>query len=346
VSSNLRKILPILLILFIAVAGVVLVSNSIKKAQKIGEVSLTKKPVATAGSFKKCPVGYIPVSDFCVMKYDAKCTNTDPKCVTSEGVYKNNAPGCACEGNYKVVSTADGAPITFLPEDDGTQVGAKAYCKNSGGHLMTNSEWMTIANDVAEVPANWCSGNGTNCGNPPGTPGKILANGHNDSSPSKALVAGPDNQPCFGTTTDGSNLCGGKSSQKRTLTLGNGEIIWDFAGNVWQWVDATVPRKDEPRSITPGLGGQGWIWAEFTTVPYSNDYSPSNSKWDSVQGVGRIYHYNLVGDKDTTLYTYIRGGNWRHGYDSGAFTIHMQPVPGKTNIDDVGFRCVTSPVLY
>lgn len=273
------------------------------------------------------------------MKYDAKCTNPDPKCVTSEGVYKNNAPDCGCEGNYKVVSTSSGAPITFIPEIGSSDPSAKSYCTGAGAHLLTNAEWMTIAKNVAEIPANWCDRNGTNCGSPPGTAGKILANGHNDRTPNRALTAGPDNEPCLGTTTDGASGCGGATSQKRTLTLGNGGVIWDFAGNVWQWVDATIPRKDEPRSLTPGLGNSRWVWAEFQTVPTSPDYSPSDPSWSSAQGVGRIYHYNSVGDTDPTLYTYIRGGNWRHGYDSGAFTIHMQPVPDKAGIDDVGFRC-------
>lgn len=289
-----------------------------------------------------CPAGFIFTNNFCVMKYVAKCINTDPKCVTSEGVYKNDMPGCTCENNYQVASTPIGAPITYIPEVSITGPSAKAYCQKNGWHLMTNSEWMTIAKDVAEVPANWCNADGTNCNNPPGTAGKILANGHNDSTPNMALVSGQDNQPCFGTVSD--NTCGGKGSQKRTLTLTNGEVLWDFAGNVWQWVDADIARKDEPRSIVPNLGGKAWVWAEFQTVPGSSDYNPTDPNWNSKNGVGRIYHYNSVGDTDATLYTYIRGGNWRHGYDSGAFTIHMQPVPEKTGIDDIGFRCVTSPI--
>lgn len=314
--------------------------------------SKISKPISSINlvSVKKCPDGFIKFNDLCVMKYDAKCTNTDPKCVTSEGVYRNDAPGCTCEGAYHISSTPDGAPITFIPEgtifpeDDGTKTSAKAYCQNMGWHLMTNSEWMRIANDVALVSANWCNQNGTDCGNPPGTQGKILANGHNDSSPSKALPAGQDSEPCYQTATDGSNVCGAKGSQKRTLELSNGEIIWDFAGNVWQWIDATIERKNEPRSIIPGLGNSKWTWAEFQTVPTSSLYSPPDKNWNSTNGVGRIYHYNSMGDTDTTLYTFIRGGNWRHGYDSGAFTIHMQPVPNKTGIDDVGFRCTTSAI--
>jgi hypothetical protein len=308
------------------------------------------QPLGTTETEKTCPSGFIKVpgnpdystQDFCLMKYDTKCSNTNPACVTKEGVYRNDLPGCACEGNFQVVSTPKGAPITYIPEDDGTLESAKAYCKNSDWHLVTNNEWMTVARNIEQVEANWCNRDGTGCDNPPGTPGKILANGHNDDNPNYALTASTDDKPCFGTTSDGSNTCGGRGSQKRTLTLSNGEIVWDMAGNVWQWIDAEIARKDEPRTIVPGEGNLRWTWGEFQTVPVNSTFSPSNPEWNSTQGVGRIYHYNSIGDTDTTLYTYIRAGNWRHGYDSGIFTIHLSPVASKTGIDDVGFRCATN----
>ena len=295
---------------------------------------------------RRCPAGYILVpgssayhtADFCVMKYDAKCDNPNPACITKEGVYRDNAPGCSCTGAHHVVSTAPGAPLTYLPEVSSDAHNATTYCAAVGAHLINNDEWMTIAKNVASVPANWCNRDGTGCGNSPGAAGKILVNGHNDSRPSVALPAGEDTLPCFGTTP--TNQCGSPSSQKRTHTLTNGEVIWDFAGNVWSWVDAVIARKSQPRSLVPGLGNFRWTWAEFQTVPPSPDYTPTDPAWSSKEGVGRIFHYNSVGDTDPTLYTFIRGGNWRHGYDSGVFTIHMQPVPEKTNIDDVGFRCV------
>ena len=301
------------------------------------------------------------------MKYDAKCASvTDPavglapapgSACTNEGTYKNNGPGCACTGDKIVVSTASGSPLTYIPETSSASASAVAYCAAAGWHLLTNPEWMTIARNVEQVSANWCNRDGTGCGASPGAAGKILANGHNDSSPNHALPAGPDSEPCFGTTTDGSNLCGGPTSQKRTLTLTNGSVIWDLAGNVWQWVDATITRKDQPASTTAGKLDQGWIWSEFapgaaaTVITSSGSppslgydaFRPTNPAWNSTNGVGRIYHYSAASDTNTTLYTFIRGGNWRHGYDSGAFTIHMSPVPSTANIDDVGFRCAVLP---
>lgn len=341
---NTKKIVIVMAILTVIIGFFTVKFLTGKNIKNIAQIT------SSPPSHKTCPAGFVKVpgdpnystSDFCLMKYDAKCSNTNSACVTKEGVYRNDLPGCACKENFQVVSTPNGAPITYIPEGDGTAVSAKVYCQNAGGHLVTNNEWMTVARNVEKVDANWCNKDGTGCGNPPGTPGKILANGHNDDNPNYALPESGDDKPCFGTTSDGSNACGGKGSQKRTLTLSNGEIVWDMAGNVWQWIDAEIARKDEPRTIIQGEGNFRWTWGEFQTVPANIDYSPSNPKWNSTQGVGRIYHYNSVGDTDTTLYTYIRAGNWRHGYDSGIFTIHFSPIASKTGIDDVGFKCAVN----
>jgi formylglycine-generating enzyme required for sulfatase activity len=338
---------------------------------------------------KNCPAGFIKVpgnplyrtTDFCVMKYDAKCADIsnptvglkpplgDPASGASGqhayGVYKNNGPGAGCvaANRKQIVSTASGFPITYIPESDNTRNNVKSYAAALGWHLMTNDEWMTIARNVEQVQDNWCDSNGTNCGSAPGTKGKILANGHSDNSNEtsaggsgfdSALIAGHDDQACFGTTTDGSNACGGKGSQKRTLTLSNGQVIWDFAGNVWQWVDGTVQRKDEPKSASNGKLDVGWLSSEFApgalpsvitdngqgpSLGYDS-FRPSNPAWNSNNGVGRIFHYSSAHDTNTTVYGFIRGGQWNHGTVDGAFSMHLTPVPDKPNINDVGFRLV------
>lgn len=357
---------------------------AIKLQDKVPSVTKSEQQ-ASGNAQKNCPAGFIKVpgdslyktGDFCVMKYDAKCASTsnltqglEPNSQSAcsgtkdgkyEGVYKNNGPGCACKGDKQAISTSSGFPITFIPMDNNSQDNAKAYCQAQGWHLITNPEWMTIARNAEQVPDNWCDKNGSNCGFAAGSSGKILVNGHNDSNNESivgggavgAIIAGNDSEPCFGTTIDGSNACGGKGSQKRTLSLSNGEIIWDFAGNVWQWVDATIARRDQPQSRTGNMLDSGWRWSDFTpgalpTVITDNGkepslgydaFRPSNPSWNSNNGVGRIYHFSSSNDTDMTQYGFIRGGNWRHGYDSGAFCIHLSPIPSKTNIDDVGFRC-------
>ncbi len=364
---------PLLAVVVLILGGVVAFKFFSRRPAITSAVDVSLGEVTPVDKPKNCPPGFILVAgsvlyhtaDFCVMKYDAKCANVsdlsrglEPKAgskCTHEGTYKNNSPECYCTGSRQVISTASGFPITYIAEADNSANNAIKYCQNQGWHLITNEEWMTIARNVEKVPENWCDKNGTDCGFTPGTKGKILVNGHNDNS-SRALVAADDNQPCFGTTTDGSNRCGGKSSQKRTLTLSNGEVIWDFAGNVWQWIDIEVLRRDQPRSLVGGRLGKGWVWSEFAPGGLKNSiidngrgpklgydaFRPSNPSWNSSNGVGRIFHYNGAKADDMTTDTFIRGGNWRHGYDSGAFTVHMSPVDNKENIDDVGFRCASA----
>jgi|SRR5579872_782452 len=315
------------------------------------------------------------IPDFCVMKYDAKAAlisnptvGLEPKLGDpcdgesngrSYGTYKNNGPGCPAtsQNGKEIVSTASGFPIAYISETGSGTDNAKSYCEHMGWHLITNAEWMTVARNIEKVSANWCNPNGTACGVLPGTKGKILANGHNNAQPDSALVASAnDSQACFGTATDGSNACGGPNSQKRTLTLSNGAVLWDFAGNVWQWVDGTVLRKDEPKSQSNGKPDAGWLSSEFApgalpsvitdngqgaSLGYDS-FRPSNPSWNSNNGVGRIFHYSSARDTNTTAYAFIRGGQWNHGAVDGAFSMHLTPVPNKTNINDVGFRCATS----
>jgi formylglycine-generating enzyme required for sulfatase activity len=382
------KKLQVFILLFFLVIAIIVAAAFSKNNTQIKSAIKNTSPQAIK-IIKSCPPGFLLVpgsklyrtSDFCVMKYDAKCADTTnpniglapgPGNICSglsvfggyAGVYKNNGKSCSCtaQNNKQVVSTKTGFPITYIAMSDSTQNNAKTYCQNNGWHVITNNEWMTIARNVEQVQTNWCDRNGTNCGFAPGTKGKILASGHsdelNEASASAggegALIAADDNQPCFGTTTDGSNSCGGKNSQKRTLTLNNGNTLWDFAGNVWQWVDAQVQRKDEPESKSNGVLDFGWIRSDFApgsvasvitdngsgSVLGYDAFRPSNPTWNSNNGVGRIYHYSDPNDTSTAFYAFIRGGNWRHYDDDGAFTIHMSPPENTENIDDVGFRCV------
>lgn len=379
----------IILLLIFAIGSVLFLTSQQPVHKTFSHVMTIQKQEPRALPTKTCPAGFILVpgnpiyntQDFCAMKYDAKCADsTDPTTGLAPmpgnvcsglsvsggygGVYKNNLASCSCilQNHKQVVSTKSGFPITYIALFDATTNNAKTYCQSNGWHVITNNEWMTIARNVEKISGNWCDSNGTNCGFPPGTKGKILASGHGDAANEAtasaggigALIAANDNQPCFGTTTDGSNTCGGKNSQKRTLMLSNGNIIWDFAGNVWQWVDAQVMRKDEPQSSSSGVLDVGWLKSDFApgslpSVITTNGqgpvlgydaFRPSNPTWNANNGVGRIYHYSSAYDTSTTLYAFIRGGNWRHFDDDGAFTIHMSP-PGNTeNIDDVGFRCI------
>lgn len=95
-------------------------------------------PAVEAASIS-CPSGFIIVpgsitygtSDFCVMKFEAK-----------------NVGGVA-------TSQASGVPWNSISQASAVSTSAAAC---TGCHLITEAEWMTIAQNVLSVSSNWGEG--------------------------------------------------------------------------------------------------------------------------------------------------------------------------------------------
>ncbi len=291
----------------------------------------------------ECPTGYVPIpgdarygtaGGFCVMKYEAKCAATDDPTTgltspdTGYQTYANNTTACTSANSKQVVSTASGYPIANISQTD-----AKTYCSNlgEGYHLITNSEWMTIARNIEKRGENWTSGTvGTNG----------LYRGHSDNTPTTALAANSDDSEGYEGTGNSS-----PSQEKRTFALSNGEVIWDLSGNVYEWNQDTIKRKDEPHSTTAPDNTFGW--KEFTTVDNYGTVSyasmrPSNPNWNATQNMGRFYTYNPSGDTNTTQYAFIRGGSWYNTTYAGLFTLILLYAPANTSYS-IGLRCVFTP---
>jgi len=256
-----------------------------------------------------CPANFIPVphnssvettSDFCVMKYEAK----------------NNGSGVA-------VSQAAENPYVNL-----TIGASQTKCTSLGAKydLISNPEWMTIARNAEGVGANWEAG----------TSGSgAMFRGHSDNSPASALAAAPDNDPYNGTGNTDSEAMGSGKEQKRTLTLSNGEVIWDLSGNAWEWVDWS--------HTTAGLqlGPITCVTADWTELPNvncpelsSSPYMPFITNLSSTNGVGQFYG----GSGGAAL----RGGYWVYGSYAGAFALYLNASTAGS-YTHVGFRCVYRP---
>jgi hypothetical protein len=277
------------------------------------------KPVGSGGGAAStpasgCPTGYILVpsdsaydtSDFCVMKYEAKF---GPKGASSA------ATGVPARGNI-------------------AQDTARSACRNLGPAyaLINNAEWMTIAANIANVASNW-SGQSVGSG--------ALNRGHSDGSPADALAAdGDDDNACSGTE----QTCSSSTwdSQKRTHTLSSNEVIWDFSGNVAEWVDY-YNYNDKP---TPADAA----WNEFAAVSGStamakSELVPTNAlkswwsdSWDaSTNGIGRYY-----GGTTASGGALMRGGYWNTGSNAGVFSISLTNPPAAVGTLG-GFRCVFRP---
>jgi hypothetical protein len=278
-----------------------------------------------------CPTGYVAVEGnalyntdytdggFCVMKYEAKLlsgtghANTSPTCSTGTEDYT--------AVTTEVTSISAGTPLVSI-----NMCAAKQACVNSGGHLITNDEWMTIARNIEQVPENW-SGGSVGSG--------YLPRGNSDGS---AALDGTD--PLTGVN-------------KRTLILTNGEIIWDLAGNVLQWTDNVIDYSAPPRYLDNGTPTTGVRWYDYSPNGGTGYYIDPNNlgsfplekknlylldeSYNANNGVGRIYLLD-----SSTNRGFLRGGAWVNGANAGVLALHLINVPSSRSIY-IGFRCVVVP---
>lgn len=317
----------------------------------------SKKEKAITRSIK-CPQGFIPVvgsdttfysNPFCVMKYEAKCdTNND-------SIGENNGPNAnwdeyaydawdnerePCTGDSRqIVSSAKGWPIGKVALDNNSDHDAISLCEESGWRLMSNLEYMVIARNIEKQSSNWCADNqGNNCGNEPGQ--GVIIKGHSDYNYFKVYEASVnDEDACFETVERGKNTpCGLEGTEKRTHTLSNGEIIWDFTGNMWELLNDKYT-FGEPYN---------WVWQEFNTIEdvHSNIISmgPEDGSWGSEKGIGNAYYNASFYGTNEKIYSLIRGGGSDGQHHTGIYGIVLDHTMNDTRYPNVGFRCIVDPV--
>lgn len=269
-----------------------------------------------------CPSGFIVVpgsatygtSQFCVMKYEAK------------RVGATSVP----------ISEAAGNPWVSISQNDAVINSANvAGC--TGCHLITEAEWLTIAQNILSVPSNW-SGGSVGSG--------YVFSGHNDNDPSNALVADVSDANGYSGTNDSSGDAGVTgtmigNTQRRTLTLTNNEVIWDMAGNVWE---LTAGQANNSTILQPGVVGNNYssyiewnaatIQGTLPVNPLPSFGTPAASGWTSTsKGIGRL----LSSTTDTALNSFRRGGHWVRASDSGIFALNLFGAPTISSAN-VGFR--------
>jgi len=234
----------------------------------------------------------------------------------------------------KDVSSVATSQAASTPWINISQATAITTCRalGAGYDLITNAQWMTIAANVAAIASNWTGGVvGTG----------YLFSGHNDNSPASACAAS-SNDALFYVESDCTAVSSGDTSeQRRTLTLSNGAVIWDFSDNVAEWVNYKN-RSDKPAGDNSRYYDYHWdMSGRGTTSTPLKDLYPTypvksfwNDSWSSSQRIGTYF----PGTNDTGG-AMLRGGAYSHTTNAGAFSAMLSKAPTDT-ATDIGFRCV------
>ena len=266
-----------------------------------------------------CPANFVGVpsltdyttNSFCVMKYEAKN-----------------------DGSGNAISQAGSTPWANINRDDSI---TKCTGIGSGYDLITNDEWQSIARNIELVGSNWANGSVRDAGG--------LSTGHSDDLTGALAANSDDNEACHqtGQTCNSSTW----DSQRRTHTLSNGEVVWDLAGNVAEWVkdnnttkygdnDFTSRITDATNSTSGSLSG-GTTTTSRTAKGHfgpSRDYtSLTSDPWGGF-GFGRV-NFNAGG--------VVRGGaNGELAGSIGVFSVSLSLSVSFTHTSS-GFRCVYRP---
>jgi len=258
----------------------------------------------------RCPANFIPVpgsatygtSDFCVMKYTASQVGSSTTPISQPNV-------------LPWVSISQTTAIANAPNTKNQDGSACTTC-----HLLTEPEYMTIAQNVLSVASNWDNGAGVH------TVGTgFIYSGHNDGTPNNALAPSADDTNGYYGTGNVS-----PSNQRRTLTLTNGQVIWDMAGNIYEFTSGTIAGGQQP-----GLSGEvAYAWKQWNNgsllmngLPYNSQPASTGitgvSGWSSTQGIGQLFS-NYGG---ATANAFLRGGDWNRGSYAGVLYLLLNYSP-------------------
>ena len=257
-------------------------------------------------------------SDFCVMQFEASRESD--------------------------VATQPISRTQRTPWTDLTQGEAIAACQAIGGELISNDQWMTIATKIINLADNWSElsvGQGT------------VNIGHSDNEPAapcpvpndQTLEYLMDSNICTSIAKDTPNGEDDQESQKRTHTISDGVVIWDFGGNVMEWTSDSLAS----RAYRPGSSSTSWfeytgVTEGFTTLE-KTDLIPSiaiNQSWNSGEGIGKYFRGSQTDPANDNGVHIVRGGTFNFYSASGIFSAFLDFETTDVN-SSTGFRCVWVP---
>ncbi len=282
-------------------------------ATNAASLSFTAPNTASVNVTFTCPTGYVAVlplspyttSQFCVAKYEIK--------------------------NVSSVATSQPTGTLWVSINRANSITA-CTSLGAGYNLISNAQWQAIARNLEGVGFNWATGTVGNAGG--------MSTGHTDGSAGGLAAVADDNDSCAGTgqTCDLTTW----SDQRRVHRFASGLYIWDFSGNLSEWI------RDD---ISTSFGSNSFSSLITTTTHTTNG---------TIGGVSNSakYHFGPAGDYTALSsapygglgYQYMsiqsdaifRGSEMTSGATAGMFMTNLSAGSAATS-GSIGFRCVWAP---
>lgn len=187
------------------------------------------------------------------------------------GSYNGRAVAQFCMGKYEASRDPEGKVrhiAGVLPERGQTWFEAQALCGVAGRKLMSKDQWLYAASHFASVADNWSSGAVGN--------GKVHG-GNAGAGASVVAASADDNDGFYGITPATAN--------RRTLRTSEGAVVWDFAGNVSEWIEWDPAVEQFRTSVNPANPATYGSFVGFPSGVYGAievDYGGGSLFWQSV----------------------------------------------------------------
>lgn len=276
-----------------------------------------------------CPIGFVSVpgniefqrNGFCVAQYEM--SYADALVPNSTG-WGNDWNSVAYIPGKAIVSQ-----VGLYPIADITQQEAINACKSlgSGYHLITNSEWMTLARNIESQGQNWSQWSVWKW---------ILYNGVSSDLTLGCSASGWISEPRTYAARTVSGVNAG-CNIKRKHILSNGEEVWDLSGNLWEHVNKqdlydSIPYNEWIVSVQWSSNGIAWDNDGIVGVSDMR-LNFSALSYGRISGMGNVYYANGTGSNIMT-----RGGKADIGVYSWVYALSLSDTES-SKYRHTGFRC-------
>ena len=278
------------IVAFECVVGVLTIEVELKAGNGMRTFTVDDGTVSVPHTFvldRECPPGFIGITgdasygtdDLCLAKYEMRAE-------AGGGALANGGNGdMVYDPAFVASSRWDGTPWVRLNRQNASDecMGMPPGAFTGTFRIPTNIEWQVVARNVERTASNW-SGGAVGTG--------MIATGNSDNNERFLEASADDSDGYVNTNNTVGEPWGAGAEQRRTLTLSNGEVVWDLAGNGREWVSDDVSGTD----LSPSLPGGFQEYSDtsrFPAMSINRDmFGPSDAGYDSDQGMGQWFGGN------------------------------------------------------